>query len=122
MSLINLISNVESLKYEDNYGITAEQIKAYKAGVDDALEQIHHDLPRPEILAFAEAMEKMIMECPELKDWKAIDTEALKEILYDHMFYNLVEEDDVNADSYVHLAGFAWMLWWKAKDELDKQD
>lgn len=124
MGLRDLISDIEELKYEDNYGVTSEQINSYRAGIDDALEQlrdyIQMDLPRTEILAFAGGMEaEMSRHDAEKGDsWKDCELDDLHDGMGEavEQWWNNYEYGyEQDADHYLDIANFCMKLWNKAK-------
>ena len=121
MSLTNLISEIEIHKYimrecVENSGYGSDDI------VEDIIEEIKKNLPRPEILAFADAMEaEMARHDAEKGDsWKDCPlgilryefSEAIEE------WYSTARDHNIDPDHYLDIANFCMMLHWRAKNEL----
>ena len=120
---MSLIGDIEMLKWEDNEGGASQsQIKSYRQGIDDAIETIKETI-RPEILAFAEAMElEMSRHDAEKGDsWKDCEIDDLEDGMGEavEQWWNNYEygyEQDV--EHYLDIANFCMMLHWRAKNEL----
>lgn len=96
---------------------TAEVIDIVNAIFEDSDKNI-----RPEIMAFAEAMEAMMARHDEKKgdSWKTMSEEDLIDLMGEHVenWWNDYEYgSDIPPDDYVDIANIAMMIWHKAKGE-----
>ena len=120
MSLTNLISEIEIQKY-----VMRECVKDLGYGSDDIVadivEEIKKNLPRPEILAFADAMEtEMRKHDAENGDsWKEMDVDDLEDGMgeaFEKWWSNYEYGYEQDKDHYLDIATFAMKLWNRTKE------
>lgn len=92
--------------------------KAFDAGYNSAINEIIGVIKeniRPEILAFAEAMEAEMRNINiQNNDIRYVYQEL--ESIYNAEIWQL-PIDEINPEAYIKAALYCMMLWWRAKDE-----
>ena len=117
MSLKNLITDIGRLISTNGYCCDecAENLKS------EIIEFVEGRLLRPEILAFADAMEaEMASHDAEKGDsWKEMDKDKLSSLMFDSLWGWNVQwsENKIKPSHLIDIANFCMMLHWRAKND-----